>query len=51
MKKIFTLLIAFSFCFLGSAQQPEILNLESEKAAVINQVEQFLIAVGNYEKI
>jgi hypothetical protein len=49
MKKIFTLLIALSFCFLSSAQQPEVLDLESEKATAINLVEQFLIAVGNYD--
>jgi hypothetical protein len=35
MKKIFTFLIALSFCFLNSAQQTvEELDIESEKAAV-----------------
>ncbi len=50
MKKILTLLIALTFCFMTSAQQTsEALDLESEKADVINLVEQFLTAVGNYD--
>ncbi len=50
MKKIFTLLIALSFCFLASAQQTtDALDIESEKSAVINLVEQFLTAAGDYD--
>jgi hypothetical protein len=50
MKKILTLLIALTFCFMASAQQTsEALDLESEKADVINLVEQFLTAAGNYD--
>lgn len=50
MKKIVTLLIALHMCFLAAAQQTaEELNIASEKAAVINVVEQFLTAVGNYD--
>ena len=50
MKKIFTILIALTFCFLASAQQTtDALDIESEKSAVINLVEQFLTAAGNYD--
>ena len=50
MKKIFTLLIALTTCFLASAQQPaEELDIESEKATVKNLVEEFLTAIGNHE--
>jgi hypothetical protein len=49
MKKISTLLIALSFSFLASAQQTDTLDIEAEKAAVIDLVEQFLIAAGNYD--
>ena len=50
MKKIFTLLIAISSCFLASAQETtENLYLESEKATVISLVEQFLAAIGDYD--
>lgn len=49
MKKIFTLLIVLTFSFLSSAQQADTLDIESEKAAVINLVEQFLTAAGNYD--
>jgi hypothetical protein len=50
MKKIFTLLIALTFCFLASAQQTtDALDIESEKSAVINLVEQFLTAAGDYD--
>ena len=50
MKKIFTLLIALNICFLAVSQQTtEKFDLESEKAAVITLVEQFLTAVGNYD--
>jgi hypothetical protein len=50
MKKIFTLLIGLAFSFTVSAQRSiDTLGVESEKAAVINLVEQFLTAVGNYD--
>lgn len=49
MKKTFTLLIALAFFLLASAQQADTLDIESEKAAVINLVEQFLTAAGNYD--
>lgn len=50
MKKIFSLLIAINFCFLATGQQTtEDLDLESEKTAVTNLVEDFLTAVGNYD--
>ena len=49
MKNISTLLIALSFSFLASAQQTDTLDIEAEKAAVINLVEQFLTAAGNYD--
>ncbi len=49
MKKTLLLLIALTFSFLTSAQQTETLDIESEKAAVINLVEQFLTAAGNYD--
>ena len=49
MKKTFTILIALTFCFLASAQQIDTLDIESEKAVVINLVEQFLTAAGNYD--
>tara|TARA_R110001583_G_scaffold76899_2_gene209979 strand:- start:260 stop:739 length:480 start_codon:yes stop_codon:yes gene_type:complete len=50
MKKIVTLLIALTFCFLTSAQQTTgALDIESEKSTVINLVEQFLTAAGNYD--
>ena len=49
MKKTFTFLIALTICFLTSAQQADTLNIESEKANVINLVEQFLTAAGNYD--
>lgn len=49
MKKIFTLLVMLIFCLLASAQHTNTLNIESEKAAVKDLVEQFLTAVGNYD--
>tara|TARA_R110002012_G_scaffold321930_1_gene552459 strand:- start:39386 stop:39865 length:480 start_codon:yes stop_codon:yes gene_type:complete len=50
MKKILTLFMALHMCFLANAQQTkEELDMASEKAAVINVVEQFLTAVGNYD--
>lgn len=49
MKKKFTILVALIFSFFASAQQTEALDIESEKAAVINLVEQFLTAIGNHE--
>ena len=49
MKKVFTILIVLTFSFLASAQQTDTLDIESEKAAVINLVEQFLTAAGNYD--
>ncbi len=49
MKKTFASLIILTFSFLSSAQQTETLHMESEKAAVINLVEQFLTAAGNYD--
>jgi len=50
MKKIFALLIALTMCFLTTAQQTaEELDIESEKAAVIHVVEQFLTAIGDYD--
>ena len=53
MKKTFAFLIALTFCFLLSAQQTAKVDIESEKAVVINIVEQFLTAAGNndYEAI
>ena len=48
-KKI-TLLIALAIYFFAAGQQTtEVLDIESEKAAVINLVEQFLTAVGDYD--
>ncbi|MCK0109685.1 nuclear transport factor 2 family protein [Flavobacteriaceae bacterium S0825] len=50
MKKMFSLLIALTICFLTSAQQTvEELDIESEKAAVKNLVEEFLTAIGNHD--
>ena len=49
MKRILAIFIGLTFSFLASAQQTDILDMESEKAAVKNLVEQFLIAVGNYD--
>jgi len=49
MKKIVATLITLTFGFLASAQQADTLDVESEKAAVINLVEQFLTAAGNYD--
>ena len=49
MKKIFTLLIAFTFSLLTSAQQTETTDLESDKVAVKNLIERFLKAAGNYD--
>ena len=50
MKNLFTLLIALTFCFLASAQQTtDALDIESNKSAVINLVEQFLTAAGDYD--
>jgi hypothetical protein len=50
MKKIFTLIIAFTICFFTSAQQTtQELDIESEKATVKNLVVQFLTAIGNYD--
>ena len=48
MKKPFTLIIVLIFSFSASAQQTDTLDIESEKTAVINLVEQFLSAAGNY---
>lgn len=49
MKKIFTILLALSVSLLVSAQQADTLDIEAEKKAVINLVEQFLTAAGNYD--
>ncbi|WP_370476496.1 nuclear transport factor 2 family protein [Tamlana flava] len=50
MKKMFTLFIVISSCFLAIAQQTtNDSHLESEKAAVISLVEQFLTAIGDYD--
>ena len=49
MKIISILLIALSCSILASAQEPEILDAEAEKAAVIDIVEQFITAAGNYD--
>jgi ketosteroid isomerase-like protein len=49
MKRIFTLLFVLTFSFFASAQQTDALDIESEKAAVIDLVEQFLIAIGNHD--
>lgn len=49
MKKAYIILIVLAFSYLASAQQTDTLDLESEKAAVINLVEQFLTAAGNYD--
>ena len=49
MKKTFVLIIVLTFCFLASAQQTNTLDIESEKTAVINIVEKFLTAAGNYD--
>ena len=49
MKKIFTLLIALVCCFIGSAQQTDSLDIESEKVEVLSLVENFLVAAGNYD--
>ncbi len=51
MKKIFTLFIALTICFLASAQNiSEEFDTESEKAAVKNLVEQFLTAIGDHDR-
>lgn len=49
MKKISTLIIGLSFSFIALAQQTDTLDIEAEKAAVIDLVEQFLTAAGNYD--
>ena len=49
MKIIGTLLLFLTFSFLTFAQPTDTLDTESEKAAVINLVEQFLSAVGDYD--
>ena len=50
MKKIFTLLIALTLCFLASAQHAkDTLDMEAEKTAAISLVEQFLTAIGNHD--
>lgn len=50
MKKYITFLFALTICFITSAQQTaKELYIESEKAAVINLVEQFLTAIGNHD--
>ena len=50
MKRIFTLLIALAFSLITSAQQKtDSLSTESEKAAVIDLVEQFLTAIGDHD--
>lgn len=49
MNNIFSILIALSFSFLASAQQIDTLDVEAEKAAVIDLVEQFLTVAGNYD--
>ncbi|MGB5420144.1 nuclear transport factor 2 family protein [Algibacter sp.] len=49
MKRILILFIGLTLSFLTSAQQTDVLDMESEKVAVKNLVEQFLIAVGNYD--
>ena len=50
MKKIFALFISLTICFLSTAQQTtEELDIKSEKFAVINLVEQFLTAIGDYD--
>jgi len=50
MKKIFILIIATIYCFTVIAQKTaDSTDIQSEKAAVINVVEQFLIAAGNYD--
>jgi hypothetical protein len=49
MKKIFTLLITLTICFLATAQQTtDEFDIESEKAAVVNLVEHFLTAIGDH---
>lgn len=49
MKRTLIIVIAFTISFLASAQQTGSWDIESEKAAVIDLVEQFLIAAGNYD--
>jgi hypothetical protein len=49
MKNIFLFLFVSTFCLLTTAQKPETLEFESDKAAVKNLVERFLIAAGNYD--
>lgn len=49
MKKTIILLIGFTFSLLTSAQQPELSDIESDKAAVKTLIERFLTAAGNYD--
>ena len=49
MKKTLTIIIALTFSVLASAQQTDTLDMDPEKTAVINVVEQFLTAAGNYD--
>jgi len=49
MKKIFILLIGFTFSLSNSAQQTETTDLDSDKIAVKALVEHFLTAAGNYD--
>lgn len=49
MKNIILLLFVSTFSLLTSAQKTETMDFESDKAAVKNLVERFLIAAGNYD--
>jgi len=49
MKKTFIFLIAFTFSLMTSAQQTETKSVESDKTAVKELIERFLVAAGSYD--
>ncbi len=50
MNKVLAIIISLTFCLSASAQQiEEEPDMEAEKGALINLVEQFLTAIGNHD--
>ena len=49
MKKTFIFLIAFTLSLMTSAQQTETKSVESDKTAVKELIERFLVAAGSYD--
>lgn len=49
MKRTIILLVGVAFSVLTYAQQPVISDIETDKAAVKNLIERFLVAAGNYD--